>query len=181
MPAEIRELLIEQRWHRGGLDTRVGLVPALIRALRTHLTQTEQHDHYQQQQIATQRAQRTGDLEAARLGLSEAEQTSRAHRASLAQGIKAKLKKVSEEFNRLDERYGGYGASLDYPEPEPPAEPDRPWRWTVTPKWRRAEGHRMSGYNLRSNTAQMDEKAVKLAKRRRACWRGRSPPASRSR
>ncbi|NIL39773.1 chromosome segregation ATPase [Salinispora arenicola] len=162
MPAEIRELLIEQRWHRGGLDTRVGLVPALIRALRTHLTQTEQHDHYQQQQIATQRAQRTGDLEAARLGLSEAEQTSRAHRASLAQGIKAKLKKVSEEFNRLDERYGGYGASLDYPEPEPPAEPDRPWRWTVTPKWRRAEGHRMSGYNLRSNTAQMDEKAVKL-------------------
>jgi predicted nuclease with TOPRIM domain len=162
MPAEIRELLIEQRWYRGGLDTRVGLVPALIRALRTHLTQTEKHDHYQQQQIVTQRAQRTGDLEAARQGLGEAEQTSRAHRASLAQGIKAKLKRVSEEFNRLDERYGGYGASLDYPEPEPPAEPDRPWRWTVTPKWRRAEGQRMSGYNLRSNTAQMDEKAVKL-------------------
>jgi hypothetical protein len=34
MPAEIRELLIEQRWQRGGLDIRVGLVPALIRALR---------------------------------------------------------------------------------------------------------------------------------------------------
>lgn len=162
MPAEIRELFIEQRWQRGGLDTRVGLVPALIRALRTHLTQTQQHDLYQQQQIAIQRAQRTGDLEAARQGLSEAEQTSRAHRASLALGIKARLKKVSEEFDRLDQRYGGYGASLDYPEPEPPAEPDRPWRWTVTPKWRRAEGQRMSGYNLRSNTAQMDEKAVKL-------------------
>ncbi|MGW2157558.1 chromosome partitioning protein ParA [Nonomuraea sp. NPDC001699] len=162
MPAEIRELLIEQRWQHGGLDTRVGLVPALIRALRTHLTQTEQHDLYQQQQIAIQRTQRTGDLEAARKGLSEAEQTSRAHRASLALGIKARLKKVSEEFDRLDQRYGGYGASLDYPEPEPPAEPDRPWRWTVTPRWRRAEGQRMSGYNLRSNTAQMDEKAVKL-------------------
>jgi hypothetical protein len=144
------------------MDTRVGLVPSLIRALRTHLTLTEQHDLYQQQQIAAQRAQRTGDLEAARQGLSEAEQTSRAHRASLSLGIKAKLRKVSEEFDRLDQRYGGYGASLDYPEPEPPAEPDRPWRWTVTPKWRRAEGQRMSGYNLRSNTAQMDEKAVKL-------------------
>jgi hypothetical protein len=162
MTAEIRELLIEQRWQRGGLDIRVGLVPALIRALRTHLTQTEQHDLYQQQQIATQRTQRTGDLEAARQGLSEAEQTSRAHRASLALGIKAKLKKVSEEFDRLDQQYGGYGAGLDYPEPEPPSEPDRPWKWTVTPKWRRAEGQRMSGYNLRSNTAQMDEKAVKL-------------------
>jgi len=162
MPAEIRELLIEQRWQRGGLDPRVGLVPALIRALRTHLTQTEQHDLYQQNQIADQRLQRTRDLEAARQGLREAEQTSQAHRAALALGIKAKLKKVSEEFDRLDQQYGGYGAGLDYPEPEPPAEPDRPWRWSVPPKWRRAEGQRMSGYNLRSNTAQLDEKAVKL-------------------
>ncbi|ONI91736.1 chromosome segregation ATPase [Saccharothrix sp. ALI-22-I] len=162
MPAEIRELLVGQRWQRGGPDIRIALVPALIRALRAHLTQTERQDLYQQQQIATQRGQRTGDLEAARQGLGEAEQTSRAHRASLALGIKAKLKKVSEEFDRLDQQYGGYGAGLDYPEPEPPSEPDKPWTWTVTPKWRRAEGQRMSGYNLRSNTAQMDEKAVKL-------------------
>lgn len=162
MPAEIRELLIEQRWRRGDLNIRINLVPALIRSLRTHLTQTEQHDLYQQQQIATQRTQRAGDLQAAREGLTEAEQTSQAHRASLAQGIKAKLKKVSDEFDRLDQKYGGYGAGLDYPEPEPPSEPDRPWRWSVTPKWRRDEGKRMSGYNLRGNTAQMDEKAVKL-------------------
>lgn len=162
MPAEIRELLIGQHWQRGSLETRIRLMPALLRALRTHLAQTEQHDAYQQRQITAQRAQRTGDLEAARKGLSEAQQTSQAHRASLAQGIKAKLKKVSDEFDRLDQKYGGYGAALDYPEPEPPAEPDRPWRWTVTPKWRRDEGKRMSGYNLRGNTAQMDEKAVKL-------------------
>lgn len=71
MPAEIRELLIEQRWQRGGLDTRVGLVSALIRALRTHLNLTEQHDLFEQQQITIQRAQRTGDLEAARQGLNE--------------------------------------------------------------------------------------------------------------
>ncbi|WP_053723304.1 chromosome segregation ATPase [Saccharothrix sp. NRRL B-16348] len=162
MPAEIRELLIEQRWQRGGLDVRIPLVPDLIRALLTHLNLTERHDLYEQRQIASQRAQRTGDLEAARQGLSEAEQTSQAHRASLALGIKARLKKVSDEFDRLDQRYGGYGAGLDYPEPEPPADSDRSWQWTVTPKWRRAEGQRMSGYNLRSNTAQMDEKAVKL-------------------
>ncbi|MGW5789133.1 chromosome segregation ATPase [Saccharopolyspora sp. NPDC003752] len=162
MPSEIRELLIGQRWYRGGLDTRIRLVPSLIRALRTHLALFEKQDSYERQQIATQRIQRTGDLEAARGGLAEAEQTSRAHRASLAQGIKAKLKKVSDEFDRLDQKYGGYGAGLDYPEPEPPSEPDRPWRWTVTPKWRRDEGKRMAGYNLRGNTAQMDEKAVKL-------------------
>lgn len=162
MPAEIRELLIEQCWRRGGLETRVGLVPALLRASQAHLKQTEEHDRYQHRQIIEQREQRCGDLAAARRGLAEAEQTSRAHRTSLAQGIRAKLRKVSDEFDRLDREYGGYGAGLDYPEPEPPAEPDKPWRWAVTPRWRRAEGQRMSSYTLRSNTAQLDEKAVKL-------------------
>ena len=53
MPAEIRELLVEQRWQRGGLDVRVRLTPALLRALRTHLNLTEQHDSYQQAQISS--------------------------------------------------------------------------------------------------------------------------------
>lgn len=162
MTAEIRELLIEQRWRRGGLETRVGLVPSLLRALHTHLNQTEQQDTYEQGKINAQRAERTDYLGQARDGLAEAERTTRAHRASLAQGIKSTLKQVAKEFDRLDQAYGGYGADLEYPEPDPPAEPDKPWQWTVTPKWRRAEGKRMSGYNLRGNTAQMDEKAVKL-------------------
>ena len=162
MPAEVRELLIDQRWQRGGLDVRVRLTPALLRALRTHLNLTEQHDGYQQTQISTQRTERHADLATARLGLTEAEQTSQAHRASLALGIKSTLRQVAQAFDELDQAYGGYGAGLDYPEPEPPAEPDRPWQWTVAPKWRRAEGQRMGSYNLKANTAQIDEKAAKL-------------------
>ena len=162
MPAEIRELLVEQRWQRGGLDVRVRLTPALLRALRTHLNLSEQHDSYQQAQINTQRAERHADLATARLGLAEAEQTSHAHRSSLALGIKSTLRQVALAFDELDQAYGGYGAGLDYPEPEPPAEPDRPWQWTVAPKWRRAEGQRMGSYNLKANTAQIDEKAAKL-------------------
>jgi chromosome segregation protein len=162
MPAEIRELLIDQRWQRGGLDVRVRLTPALLRALRTHLNLSEQHDSYQQAQINTQRADRHGDLATAQLGLAEAEQTSQAHRASLALGIKNTLRQVATAFDELDQAYGGYGAGLDYPEPEPPAEPDRPWQWTVAPKWRRAEGQRMGSYDLKANTAQIDEKAAKL-------------------
>jgi hypothetical protein len=162
MSAEVRELLIDQRWQRGGLDVRVRLTPALLRALRTHLNLTEQHDGYQQTQISTQRTERHADLATARLGLTEAEQTSQAHRASLALGIKSMLRQVAQAFDELDQAYGGYGAGLDYPEPEPPAEPDRPWQWTVAPKWRRAEGQRMGSYNLKANTAQIDEKAAKL-------------------
>ena len=159
IPREIAGLRADVRWARAaGGDT----FPALHRALRTYLAQTEQEDEYQRQRIIRQRADRSADLAAAGKGLAEAAQAAAAHRASVAAGIKAKLKKVAAQFDRLDQEYGGYGAALDFPEPEPPAEPDKPWRWTVTPKWRRAEGQRMSPYNLRGNTAQMDEKAVKL-------------------
>ncbi|GAA3610725.1 hypothetical protein GCM10022223_28530 [Kineosporia mesophila] len=161
-PAELRELVFEQNWRRSTLEAQVPLIPDLMRALRTHLDVTAQQDAHDQAMIDQQRAQRRADLEAARAGLSESEQTTRAHRSVLAQGIKAKLKLVADEFDRLDREYGGYGAGLDYPEPEPPTEPDKPWRWSLTPRWRRAENQRMSSYNLRANTAQMDEKAVKL-------------------
>lgn len=162
MPEEIRVLLVDQRWPRASLETRVPLVPALLRALRTHLNVTEEHDVYQQKQIAAQRTARTADLAAARAGLAEAEQTCQAHRASLALGIKATLRQVAQQFDELDQAYGGYGAGLDFPEPDPPTEPDRPWQWTVAPKWRRAEGQRLGSYNLKANTAQIDEKAAKL-------------------
>lgn len=162
LPAELRALLVEQKWSRSPLQTRIPMVADLLRALRTHLDVTSQQDAHDQAMINQQRAQRRADLEAAQAGLAESEQTTRAHRAVLAQGIKAKLKLVAEEFDRLDREYGGYGAGLEYPEPEPPTEPDKPWRWSLTPRWRRAENQRMSSYNLRANTAMMDEKAVKL-------------------
>jgi chromosome segregation protein len=161
IPREIAGLRADVRWSRGTAGPGETF-PVLHRSLRTYLAQTEQEDEYQRQRIARQRAERGADLDAARKGLREAAKAAAAHRASVAEGIKAKLKKVAAQFDRLDTGYGGYGATLDFPEPEPPAEPDKPWRWTVTPKWRRAEGQRMAPYNLRGNTAQMDEKAVKL-------------------
>ncbi|NIK58161.1 chromosome segregation ATPase [Kribbella shirazensis] len=163
IPTELWEILNgPDGWTNGTLSDRVGLVPALHRTLSSHLAQHETFDSLQQQQIASQRAERNAALERAREGLGEAESTARAHRASLADGIKARLRLVSQEFDRLDQQYGGYGAKLEFPEPDPPAEPDKPWRWTVTPKWRRSEGGPFSAFNVKGNTAQMDEKAVKL-------------------
>ncbi|GAA1558209.1 chromosome segregation ATPase [Kribbella lupini] len=163
IPSELWEILNgPDGWSTGTLGTRVGLVPALQRTLASHLAQHETFDSLQQQQIASQRAERNAALERAREGLGEAESTARAHRASLADGIKSRLRLVSNEFDRLDQEYGGYGAKLEFPEPDPPSEPDKPWRWTVTPKWRRSEGGPYSAFNVKGNTAQMDEKAVKL-------------------
>ncbi|MEV4264034.1 chromosome segregation ATPase [Kribbella sp. NPDC049584] len=163
IPTELWEILNgPEGWTNGTLGDRVGLVPALHRTLSSHLAQHETFDSLQQQQIASQRAERNAALERAREGLDEAESTARAHRTSLADGIKARLRLVSQEFDRLDQQYGGYGAKLEFPEPDPPTEPDKPWRWTVTPKWRRSEGGPFSAFNVKGNTAQMDEKAVKL-------------------
>ena len=162
LPREIGELLHQQRWFRGGLEIRTPLVPAMLRALNTHLANTERQDRDDKLSIEKQRGERTKGLAAAEQGLAEAAHAALVTRASLATGIKDKLKKVAAEFDRLDQAYGGYGAGLEYPEPEPPSQPDKPWRWTVTPKWRRAEGQRMASYSLRANTAQIDEKAVKL-------------------
>lgn len=163
IPSELWEILNgPDGWSNGTLGARVSLVPALQRTLASHLAQHETFDSLQQQQIASQRAERNAALERAREGLGEAESTARAHRASLADGIKSRLRLVSAEFDRLDQQYGGYGAKLEYPQPDPPAEPDKPWKWTVTPKWRRSEGGPFSAFNVKGNTAQMDEKAVKL-------------------
>jgi chromosome segregation protein len=159
---EIREILIAQRWNHGSVESRVPLAPSLLRAVHNHLAARERQDEHDKHEIEKQRETRTKGLAAAQEGMHEAALAADVQRASLASGIKNKLKKVAEEFDRLDQQYGGYGAGLDYPEPEPPSQPDKPWRWAVTPKWRRAEGQRMASYRLRANTAQIDEKAVKL-------------------
>jgi hypothetical protein len=162
LPREVREHLADRAWHKGSPEHRREAFPELSRAVRAYLAQTAEQDAHEQAQIERQRSDRRGDLAAAEDGLREASATVEAHRASLAAGIRSRLKRVADEFDRLDREHGGHGATLEYPEPEPPAEPDKPWRWRVVPKWRRAEGQRHSPYNLRGNTALMDEKAVKL-------------------
>lgn len=162
LPREVRLFLEGRAWHRGTPEHRGEAFPGLSQAVRTYLAQTEEQDTHERAQIERQRLDRHGDLAAAEDGLREASATAEAHRSSLSDGIRARLKRVADEFDRLDREHGGHGAHLEYPEPEPPAEPDKPWRWRVVPKWRRAEGQRYSPYNLRGNTALMDEKAVKL-------------------
>jgi tetratricopeptide (TPR) repeat protein len=160
LPEELR-VLDEQRGSRRVHD-RVRLVPALLRITDTYLAQHAKVDDQQLTEIEAQRAEKIRTLGSAETALVEARQASAALRGTLATAIKAKLKQVAAEFDRIDKAYGGYGGTLDYPEPEPPADPDKPWRWSVTPKWRRSEGKAPASYRLRGNTAQMDDKAVKL-------------------
>lgn len=136
--------------------------PGVCTALASYLRGQEEYEHHQRRQIESQLTTRQRDLAAAAKGAEEAAQSTAVHRAALTAAIRARLARVAEEFEKLDTSYGGYGATLEFPVPPAPADPEQRWAWRVTPKWRRGEGQGFVPYNRRANTALMDEKAVKL-------------------
>ncbi|GAA2864361.1 hypothetical protein GCM10010517_23560 [Streptosporangium fragile] len=163
MPEELRFLVRERAAPGAGRTAREqATFPGVCSALSSYLRGQEEYERHQRRQIETQIATRQRDLTAAAKGAEEAAQSTAVHRAALTAAIKARLARVAEEFDRLDTSYGGYGATLEFPVPAAPADPEQRWAWRVTPKWRRGEGQGFVPYNRRANTALMDEKAVKL-------------------
>ncbi|WP_327105168.1 chromosome partitioning protein ParA [Nonomuraea glycinis] len=159
VPEELRFLLQE----RGGSTAREqATFAAVCGSLASYLRAQEEYEKHQRRQIEAQVVSRQRDLAAADKGAEEAAQSTAVHRAALTAAIRARLTRVAEEFEKLDSSYGGYGATLEFPVPPAPADPEQRWQWRVTPKWRRGEGQGYVPYNRRANTALMDEKAVKL-------------------
>ncbi|GAT65907.1 chromosome segregation ATPase [Planomonospora sphaerica] len=163
MPEELR-FLIRQRTEPGAGRTarEQATFPGVCAALSSYLRGQEEYERHQRRQIEVQLATRQRDLAVAAKGAEEAAQSTAVHRAALTAAIRARLTRVAEEFDKLDTAYGGYGATLEFPVPPAPADPEQRWAWRVTPKWRRGEGQSFVPYNRRANTALMDEKAVKL-------------------
>ncbi|WP_433300977.1 hypothetical protein ACQP2F_04770 [Actinoplanes sp. CA-030573] len=160
LPEELRVVDDQRRDRRSAAYIR--LIPEVLRIVGSYLEERELLDQRNSDQIRHERADKTLTLRGAQDALDEAKKASNALRATTATAIKRKLRQVSEEFDRLDQAYGGYGGGLDFPEPEAPADPQKAWQWSITPRWRRGEGKPPSSYRLRGNTAQMDDKAVKL-------------------
>ncbi|MFC5829308.1 chromosome partitioning protein ParA [Nonomuraea insulae] len=159
IPEELRFLLSERE---GSTAREQATFSGVCGALASYLRAQEEYERHQRRQIEAQIGSRQRDLAAAARGAEEAAQSTAVHRAALTAAIKARLTRVAEEFDKLDTSYGGYGATLEFPVPPAPADPEQRWQWRVTPKWRRGEGQGFVPYNRRANTALMDEKAVKL-------------------
>ncbi|MEV0383755.1 chromosome partitioning protein ParA [Nonomuraea sp. NPDC050643] len=159
VPEELRFLLSERE---GSTAREQATFATVCGSLGSYLRGQEEYERHQRRQIEAQVVSRQRDLAAAATGAEEAAQSTAVHRAALTAAIKARLTRVAEEFDKLDSSYGGYGATLEFPVPPAPADPEQRWQWRVTPKWRRGEGQGFVPYNRRANTALMDEKAVKL-------------------
>ncbi|MEU4696265.1 chromosome partitioning protein ParA [Nonomuraea dietziae] len=159
VPEELRFLMSERT---GRSSREQATFAAVCGSLASYLRGQEEYEKHQRRQIESQIVTRQRDLSAAEKGAEEAAQSTAVHRAALTAAIKSRLTRVAEEFEKLDTSYGGYGATLEFPVPPAPADPEQRWQWRVTPKWRRGEGQGFVPYNRRANTALMDEKAVKL-------------------
>jgi hypothetical protein len=165
IPAEIRTLREDSNEGRGKNrdDSAQAAFPHYLRAVRRYLAEMAKVDSDSRSQIASERQRRTKSLDVSMQALGEQHSTTSLVRSQLRGAIKKGLETVSRRFDELDRAYGGYGAALDYPDPESPADPTQRWPWQVTPKWRRSDDHdAMVTYQARANTAQLDDKAVKL-------------------
>ncbi|MFD5652968.1 hypothetical protein [Streptomyces sp. NPDC127039] len=67
---------------------------------------------------------------------------------------------ISDAFNALDRQRGGDGARLDYTSVRP--EGARPWRWQVTPRWKRSPRGAFVHYRENANGAQVKVHAIQL-------------------
>lgn len=163
-PGEVDDLITGDDGWKNNIDVgaRVARAPAIVRAVTAHLSMFAAVDNQSQQSINQLRQEKKSDLDNAERATEEARVAAAVVRNTTIQAVNRTLKTVRDEFDRLDRAYGGYGADLEWAQPSEPATPDAPWEWAITPRWRRTEGGSYSPFNVKGNTAQMDEKAVKL-------------------
>ncbi|QHC19611.1 hypothetical protein GR131_31550 [Streptomyces sp. GF20] len=74
--------------------------------------------------------------------------------------VEGLLAQISDAFNALDRQRGGDGARLDYTSVRP--EGARPWRWQVTPRWKRSPRGAFVHYRENANGAQVKVHAIQL-------------------
>ncbi|MFG2227701.1 hypothetical protein [Streptomyces sp. NPDC048644] len=79
----------------------------------------------------------------------------------IEQHLDGLFKQIDQAFNQLDlQRTGGHGAELDVRSVRPDGA--RPWRWEVTPRWKRSPHSRYISYRENANSAQVKVYAVQL-------------------
>jgi hypothetical protein len=124
----------------------------------------EQHDTDQAlaDRIDRARHERHLRLDAARDQVTEQEQALNYLRDGIEQNLTTMLERVSDSLDRLDRERGGFGARLDIDASNRPVTPNSPWRWRVTPKWRRSSRGGLIDYKQVANGAQVKVFAIQL-------------------
>ena len=133
----------------------------VARPLRDLLDGLAERDEVQSDRIRREQAKRTDELDALGTEVGRLDEDLRSVQDMVASSIDAALSSISDRLDALNRRRGGFGAELRvaYERPDSPA---TPWRWKVTPRWRRSPQGPMISYREVANGAQVKVFAIQL-------------------
>lgn len=125
------------------------------------LAEWEETDRLLPERLATDRARRARDL--ATLDREVSDQSGKLSdlRDALERDIERIFQLISDRYDQLDRRYGGFGARLSF-KSIPPAGTDDPWVWQVEPQWKRSSTGRFVSYTRQMNDAQGKQHTIHL-------------------
>jgi hypothetical protein len=134
----------------------------LARPLRDLLDARSDDDQILEHRITRDQRSRADAIAATREETHRLQQDLQGLQDSIAERIHESLRRIGEAFNRLDlQRPGGHGADIKI-EDIRPANPTDPWRWRVTPRWRRSPSSPLVSYHQSANSAQVKVAAIQL-------------------
>lgn len=129
------------------------LFDAMFEPLQAFLEQYAPRDTIAGERIASLRKQREQELSLAHDECERLANDLNTMQDALEHRLELALRRISDEFDRLNVEADGHGAELEIRPFRPQGATDL-WRWDVTPRWRRTRGGRMLPYTNRTNTAQ---------------------------
>jgi hypothetical protein len=118
------------------------------------------NDHVITTRIAEVRAVREQTLEALRKEVDQAADRLEVVQDMIESHVEGILKRINNAFDDLDLGRRGYGAQVHFNSVRPSG--PGPWRWEVTPRWRRSPSGDLVPYREVANGAQVKVFAVQL-------------------
>jgi hypothetical protein len=118
------------------------------------------NDHVITTRVAEVRAVREQALEAIRGEVAKAAGRLEVVQDMIESHVEGILKRINGAFNALDLGRGGFGAEVHFTSVRPTG--PGPWRWEVTPRWRRSPSGDLVPYREVANGAQVKVFAVQL-------------------
>ncbi|MGC4998428.1 hypothetical protein [Streptomyces sp. DT195] len=129
--------------------------------LRIRLDGQADMDRVTAARIEAERGLRQGAWDELVAGVDESAQQLTTLQDMIEQHLDGLFKQIDQAFNQLDlQRPGGHGATLEVHSVRPDG--PRPWRWEVTPRWKRSPYSRFISYRENANSAQVKVYAVQL-------------------
>lgn len=164
LPPELQEAQNRREALRDGFGGVAGDTvdfTTLARPLRDLLDLREETDRVLEDRITKAQERRTDEIDATRTETQRIQTDLLGLQDAISSRIEASLRKISDALNRLNKGRGGFGAELKITETRPET-PTSPWKWEVTPRWKRSAAGSFVSYKEIANGAQVKQIAIQL-------------------